>query len=242
MEWWMCQCLAASPCLWVEYSDEHDIPFREVECAGRRQWQSGRVQWTSALYLLRRYGPRSNHRRGGWRRLACLHTESDVGTSFLRCGCMQRGRKKPWALCFLHAPPQVIRRVGCSRGGSWHASAGFMTFLCCSHARARPQSNRFSQQRLSTRKVPRMGDDKQEEVQTLDEWKTLLTKDLLALKQLDGQDAFMRMRRSMKEQEIVHHCRPGQEKVWAIQISPCSKRHWDSMNGNGMSTHPKFDL
>ncbi len=87
-----------------------------------------------------------------------------------------------------------------------------------------------------------MGDDKQEDVQTLDEWKTLLTKDLLALKQLEGQDAFTRMRRSMKEQEIGQHCRPGQEKVWAILISPCSKRHWDSTNGNGMPTHPKFAL
>ncbi len=58
-----------------------------------------------------------------------------------------------------------------------------------------------------------MGDDKQEEVQTLDEWKTLLTKDLLALKQLDGQDAFTRMRRSMKEQEIGQHCCQAGERL-----------------------------
>jgi hypothetical protein len=58
-----------------------------------------------------------------------------------------------------------------------------------------------------------MGDDKQEEVQTLDEWKTLLTKDFLALKLLDGQDAFTRMRRSMKEQEIGQHCCQAGERL-----------------------------
>ena len=58
-----------------------------------------------------------------------------------------------------------------------------------------------------------MGDDKQEDVQTLDEWKTLLTKDLLALKLLDGQDAFTRMRHSMKEQEIGQHCCQAGERL-----------------------------
>ena len=37
---------------------------------------------------------------------------------------------------------------------------------------------------------------------TLDEWKAVLAKNLLELKQLEGQDANTRMRRSMKEQEI----------------------------------------
>ena len=48
--------------------------------------------------------------------------------------------------------------------------------------------------------------DKEEDVHTLDEWKTVLAKDFLELKHLEGQDAFTRMRRSMKEQEIGQHC------------------------------------
>ena len=43
-------------------------------------------------------------------------------------------------------------------------------------------------------------------MQTLDEWKTVLAKDFLELKQLEGQDAATRMRRSLKEQEIGQHC------------------------------------
>ena len=43
-------------------------------------------------------------------------------------------------------------------------------------------------------------------MQTLDEWKTVLTKDLLEVTHLEGQDANTRMRRSMKEQEIGQHC------------------------------------
>jgi hypothetical protein len=43
-------------------------------------------------------------------------------------------------------------------------------------------------------------------MQTLDEWKTVLAKDFLELKHLEGQDASTRMRRSMKEQEIGQHC------------------------------------
>lgn len=41
---------------------------------------------------------------------------------------------------------------------------------------------------------------------TLDEWKAVLLKDLLELKQLEERDANTRMRRSMKEQEIGQHC------------------------------------
>ena len=41
---------------------------------------------------------------------------------------------------------------------------------------------------------------------TLDEWKTVLAKDFLELKHLEGQDASTRMRRSLKEQEIGQHC------------------------------------
>ena len=48
--------------------------------------------------------------------------------------------------------------------------------------------------------------DKEEDVPPFDEWKTLLMQDFLALKQLKGQDAHTRMRRSMKEQEIGQHC------------------------------------
>jgi hypothetical protein len=43
-------------------------------------------------------------------------------------------------------------------------------------------------------------------VSMLHEWKATLTKDLLELHQLEGQDASTRMRRSMKEQEIGQHC------------------------------------
>ena len=77
---------------------------------------------------------------------------------------------------------------------------------------------------------------------TLDEWKAVLAKNLLELKQLEGQDANTRIRRSLKEQEIGQHCRPGQEKVSAIPISLCSKKHWGSMNSTGTPTSPKSDL
>jgi hypothetical protein len=43
-------------------------------------------------------------------------------------------------------------------------------------------------------------------VQTLEEWKAVLLKDLLVLRHLQGQDASTRMRRSMKEQELGQHC------------------------------------
>jgi hypothetical protein len=40
----------------------------------------------------------------------------------------------------------------------------------------------------------------------LAEWKTILTNDLHALKQLTGRDEMSRMRYVMKEQEIGQHC------------------------------------
>jgi hypothetical protein len=53
---------------------------------------------------------------------------------------------------------------------------------------------------------------------TLDEWKAVLAKDFLELQHLEGQDTNTQIRRSLKEQEIGQHCRPGQEKVSAIPI------------------------
>jgi hypothetical protein len=84
--------------------------------------------------------------------------------------------------------------------------------------------------------------EKGETVSTLNEWKAVLAKDLLELQQLEGQDASTRLRRSLKEQAIGQHCRPGQENVSAMLISPCSKRPWRSMNGNGTPTNQKCDL
>ena len=43
-------------------------------------------------------------------------------------------------------------------------------------------------------------------IRRLNEWETVLAKDFLELKHLEGQDAAARMRRSMKEQEIGQHC------------------------------------
>jgi len=43
-------------------------------------------------------------------------------------------------------------------------------------------------------------------VHTFDEWKAVLTKDFLELKQLKGWDASSRVRRFLKEQEIGQHC------------------------------------
>ena len=43
-------------------------------------------------------------------------------------------------------------------------------------------------------------------MQTLEEWKAILTTDLLALRRLQKGDALSRMRRAMKEQEIGQHC------------------------------------
>jgi hypothetical protein len=48
--------------------------------------------------------------------------------------------------------------------------------------------------------------DKEKAMQTLDEWKAVLSNDLFELKQLEGRDAPTSMRRSMKHQEIGQHC------------------------------------
>jgi hypothetical protein len=55
--------------------------------------------------------------------------------------------------------------------------------------------------------------EKEEDVHTLDEWKVVLVKDFLELKQLEGQDASTRMRRSLKEQEIGQHCCQAGERL-----------------------------
>jgi hypothetical protein len=41
---------------------------------------------------------------------------------------------------------------------------------------------------------------------TLEGWIAVLAKDFLELKQLEGQEASTRMKRSLKEQEIGQHC------------------------------------
>jgi hypothetical protein len=43
-------------------------------------------------------------------------------------------------------------------------------------------------------------------MQTLDEWKAILSTDLLALRRLQEGEALSRMRRAMKQQEIGQHC------------------------------------
>ena len=47
----------------------------------------------------------------------------------------------------------------------------------------------------------------------LAEWKTILTNDLHALKQLTGRDEVSRMRCTMKEQEIGQHCYQAEENL-----------------------------
>src|SRR5713226_4329305 len=66
-------------------ADQRNVAARQVNRRGRCQWQPGRVQRPPPLYLFRGYGSRPNDWRRGWWRLACLHTESDVRTPFLRC-------------------------------------------------------------------------------------------------------------------------------------------------------------
>ena len=90
-------------------------------------------------------------------------------------------------------------------------------------------------------KTPLLVRAKEAEMQTLDEWKTVLAKDFLELQHLEGQDAATRMRRPMKEQEIGQHCQLGQEQVSAMPISLHSKKHWGSMNSTGTPTSPKSD-
>jgi hypothetical protein len=47
---------------------------------------------------------------------------------------------------------------------------------------------------------------KEEAVCTLHEWKAVLENDLLELQHLEGRDASIRMKRSLKEQAIGQHC------------------------------------
>lgn len=47
----------------------------------------------------------------------------------------------------------------------------------------------------------------------LAEWKTILTNDLHALKQLTGKDELSRMRYAIKEQEIGQHCYQAGESL-----------------------------
>ena len=47
---------------------------------------------------------------------------------------------------------------------------------------------------------------KAKDMYSMDQWKAVLSKDLIELRQLTGQDEVTRMRRSMKEQEIGQHC------------------------------------
>ncbi len=56
-------------------------------------------------------------------------------------------------------------------------------------------------------------------MQALDEWKAILTTDLLALRRLQGGDALSRMRRVMKEQEIGQHCCQAGESLSDADLS-----------------------
>jgi hypothetical protein len=55
--------------------------------------------------------------------------------------------------------------------------------------------------------------EKEEAVPIMNEWQAVLEKDLLDLQQLKRQDASTRMRRSLKEQEIGHHCCQAGERL-----------------------------
>ena len=60
---------------------------------------------------------------------------------------------------------------------------------------------------------------KEEDMQTLDEWKSTLANDLLELKQLEGQDANTRIRRALKEQEIGQHCCQAGESLTDMELA-----------------------
>ena len=57
----------------------------------------------------------------------------------------------------------------------------------------------------------------------LAEWKTVLTNDLHALKQLTGRDEMSRMRCAMKEQEIGHHCYQAEENLTDKELKHLKK-------------------
>jgi hypothetical protein len=59
---------------------------------------------------------------------------------------------------------------------------------------------------MSTRKDSHLVEEKIEDMDTVDEWESVLVKDFLELHRLQGQDTSTRMRRSLKEQEIGQHC------------------------------------
>jgi hypothetical protein len=56
-------------------------------------------------------------------------------------------------------------------------------------------------------------------MQAIEEWKAILTTDLLALRWLKGADALSRMRRAMKEQEIGQHCCQAGESLGDADLS-----------------------
>jgi hypothetical protein len=56
-------------------------------------------------------------------------------------------------------------------------------------------------------------------MQALDEWKAILSTDLLALQRLQGGDALSRMRRVMKQQEIGQHCCQAGESLGDADLS-----------------------
>lgn len=60
--------------------------------------------------------------------------------------------------------------------------------------------------------------------QTLDEWKTVLAKDFLALKRLERSDAASRMRYAMKAQEIGQHCCQAGESLADTELSLLKQR------------------
>jgi hypothetical protein len=60
-------------------------------------------------------------------------------------------------------------------------------------------------------------------MQTLDEWKTVLAKDFLALQHLAGQDANTRMRYALKEQEIGQHCCQAGERLGDPDLASLKK-------------------
>jgi len=52
-----------------------------------------------------------------------------------------------------------------------------------------------------------------------DRWKAILSKDLLELQQLHGQDASTRLRRLLKEQELGQHCCEAGENLSDFELS-----------------------
>ncbi len=90
---------------------------------------------------------------------------------------------------------------------SWPWSPGFIIVLSCIVSPFWSRCLDFSSEECVHKEGPRsLVHEEEEDVYTLDEWKAVLGKDFLELKQLEGQDASTRMRRSMKEQEIGQHC------------------------------------